>query len=248
MLLTFPLTACAPRPGCSGAADCTRVLFVGNSYTFVNDLPTVFATLAASGGHDVDTGMDAQGGETLAQHAQDGNGLSQIDGGHWTYVVLQEQSEIPAIPSSRDASMYPAVRTLAARVRGAGAQPLLFLTWGHKAGEPDLGLRDFSAMQDALDDGYKRVAADQHTPIAPVGEAWFRLTQDEPGAALWQDDGSHPTAEGTYLAACVFYATIFHASPKGLTYHGDLSDDEAARVQQVAADTVLTDPARWSPA
>ena len=62
---------------------------------------------------------------------------------------------------------------------------------------------------------------------------------------LWQDDGSHPTVAGTYLAACVFYASIFHESPVGLAYDAGLAKELAASLQQGAADTVLTDQAQW---
>ena len=69
--LALTSLACSGSPACSGSAGsatCTRVLFVGNSYTYVNDLPTMFATLSASGDHSVQTGMVASGGATLADH------------------------------------------------------------------------------------------------------------------------------------------------------------------------------------
>ena len=57
------------NPGCDpGISKCTRIFFVGNSYTSVNDLPTMFANLAWSGGHRVETGVRAPGGWTLGDH------------------------------------------------------------------------------------------------------------------------------------------------------------------------------------
>ena len=99
-------------------------------------------------------------------------------------------------------------------------------------------------MQSAIDDGYLAIAAEEQAAVAPVGVAWSTmLNQPHPG--LWQDDGSHPTTAGTYLAACVFYATIFHQSPRGLTYRADLSPVDAAMLQTIAADTVLSDTRKW---
>jgi len=99
-------------------------------------------------------------------------------------------------------------------------------------------------MQSAIDDGYLAIAAEEQAAVAPVGVAWSSvMSQAHP--ALWQDDGSHPTTAGTYLAACVFYATIYHQSPRGLAYHADLSAVDAAILQAVAADTVLGDPGKW---
>jgi hypothetical protein len=63
---------------------------------------------------------------------------------------------------------------------------------------------------------------------------------------LWQDDGGHPTEQGTYLAACVFYAVIFHQSPEGLTYLAHLPKEIAQFLQQIAANTVLNNPDQWN--
>src|SRR2546430_3222336 len=82
-------------------------------------------------------------------------------------------------------------------------------------------------MQSAIDDGYLAIAAEEQAAVAPVGVAWSSLLS-QPHPALWQDDGSHPMSAGTYLAACVFYATIYHQSPRGLAYHADLSAVDAA--------------------
>ena len=100
-------------------------------------------------------------------------------------------------------------------------------------------------MQSAIDDGYLAIAGQESATVAPVGYAWWTLLTQEPGAGLWLDDGSHPTVEGTYLAACVFYATIFRQSPQGLAFHAGLSDAEAATVQAIAAKVVLGQPATW---
>src|ERR1700690_4637148 len=70
----------AVTSGCSPLArsPCVRVLFIGNSYTYVNDLPTVFRDLARSTGQNVETGMVAEGGETLAQHAASSDDTNAI--------------------------------------------------------------------------------------------------------------------------------------------------------------------------
>ena len=234
------------RAGCglpTDSAPCTRVLFIGNSYTSVNDLPSVFANLARSGGHRVDAGKAAPDGARLADHASSSSTAAAITSAKWNVVVLQEQSQIPAVEQFRQAQMYPAARALVASVRQAGAQPMFFLTWAHRDGWTENGLVDYRSMQSAIDDAYLAIAGEQHAAIAPVGYAWQALLAQEASPGLWQDDGSHPTAKGTYLAACVFYAAIFRESPAGLTYRGDLSDVEASKLQEVAAATVLSDPA-----
>jgi len=247
-LALLPLGCSSSANPCNGSESsplCTRVLFVGNSYTYVNDLPGVFTALAASGGHHVATGMLATGGATLADHARDAETATTLTSTPWNAVVLQEQSEIPSLGALWQAQMYPAAAQLIGMIRNAGAEPLLFLTWAHREGWPEDGLPDYRSMQSAVDDGYLAVAREQNVATAPVGLAWSTLLDRTPQAGLWQGDGSHPTTEGTYLAACVFYATIFGTSPRGLSYDDGLRNDVAAEAQTVAADVVLGDPALW---
>ena len=241
------LTINAGCPSQQRAPACTRVLFIGNSYTTVNDLPGVFAGLARSGGHRVETKSAAVDGWTLANHADSPATATALTASSWDIVVLQEQSQIPAIEDFRQTQMYPAARRLISSIRDRGARPLLYLTWGRRDGWPETGMPTYASMQSAIDDGYLAIAADQRVAIAPVGDAWATMVTRTPRMELWQDDGSHPSEAGTYLAACVFYATIFRESPKGLAYHGSLTAEVAAMIQSVAAETVLVDPGKWPP-
>jgi len=206
----------------------------------------MFAELARAGGHKVVTGMAAVGGWTLSDHVQSSETLDKLKSSKWDFVVLQEQSEIPAIEQSRTESMYPAARLLIRQVEGVGATPLFFLTWAHRDGWPENGLPDYESMQVQLDQGYLEIAQELNVGIAPVGYAWLLAQGQNPGLGLWQDDGSHPTEQGTYLAACVFYAAIFRQSPEGLTYLGQLPKEIAQELQKIAANTVLNDPKQWN--
>jgi hypothetical protein len=229
-----------------GNASCTRVLFVGNSYTFVNDLPGMFVQLAWSGGHAVQTGMSAPGGWRLADHVGSADTLEKIKSAQWDYVVLQEQSEIPASEQARTAQMYPAARQLVSQIRKSNATPIFFLTWAHRDGWPENGLNSYADMQLQINYGYLGIAQELDVPIAPVGVAWSTIHSENPQLDLWQQDGSHPTEQGTYLAACVFYAVIFRQSPEGLKYHAGLSNEIAESLQTVAASTVLNGPRQWN--
>ena len=248
--LTLGLLALQMNAGCPDqqqAPACTRVLFIGNSYTTVNALPTVFAKLARSGGRRIDAGTAAGNGWTLENHAGSPITAAKMARKKWDVVVLQEQSQLPSVEEFRQTQMYPAARRLIGAIRNQGARPLFYLTWARRDGWPENGMPDYASMQAAINDGYLAIAGDQRVAVAPVGYAWATLVTRGTGASLWQEDGSHPTEAGTYLAACVFYATIFRESPMGLAYHSSLSAEEASTIQAVAAETVLGDPAKWPP-
>jgi len=230
-----------------GAGVCSRILFIGNSYTSVNDLPTVFTKLAWAGGHRVETGMMAEGGWTLSDHANSPETLASLRASKWDYVVLQEQSQIPSIEQSRTESMYPAARRLVGQIiEEGGATPMFFLTWAHRDGWPDNGLQGYESMQFQIDQGYLGIAQELRVRVAPVGYAWLIVKRQNPELDLWQEDGSHPNEQGTYLAACVFYAAIFRQSPEGLTYLGHLPKETAQILQTIAASTVLKNPEQWN--
>ena len=224
----------------------TRVLFIGNSLTVDNNLPGMFVDLAQSGSHAVETGLSAAGGGTWAGHTTSALTLNMITQRKWDFIVLQEQSDYPAVAAQRQELVYPAARLLSGRVRESGATPVLFMTWGRREGLPEAGLKTYAEMQAQVEAGYMEIANELKLMVVPVGIAWQNAIAQKPQLELWQSDGIHPTREGTYLSACVFYAAIFKQSPAGLTYRAGLPEETASLLQAAAAKTVLENPRRWN--
>jgi hypothetical protein len=243
MLVTLFTRTCIEMPGTEA---CNRVLFFGNSYTYENDLPGMFAELARSGGHKVETGMSTEGGWSFADHVKSSGTAEILKSKQWDYVILQEQSEMPAFEQSRTQNMYPAARELVRQVRASAAKPVFFLTWAHSDGLPDNGLPGFEPMQVQLDQGYLAIARELNVAVAPAGYAWMIALRQNPALNLWQNDGSHPNEQGTYLAACVIYATIFRQSPEGLNYRANVPEEIALFLQKIAAESVLSNPDQWN--
>lgn len=192
-----------------------RVLFIGNSYTYVNNLPEIVTRLAEYGHQPkVETMMVAPGGWRLKDHWDRGETLKALRDGKWDYVVLQEQSLLgvsyylegkPRIAGDEIFKSYAG--KWAEEIRRAGAVPIFYLTWARKATPEDQG---------ALNYAYISAAKTSAAQVAPVGMAWARVREQEPLLELFMTDGSHPSPAGSYLAGCVFYATLFHRSPVGL--------------------------------
>jgi hypothetical protein len=235
-----------------------KVLFLGNSYTFVNNLPGIVAALAHSAGDSLFYDNNSPGGYTFGwqpiAHSTDPVSLGKIGLGDWDFVVLQEQSQTPAIPALRDSCMYPGSIILHDSVKSANpcSRVLFFLTWGRRFGgiqcftsnycSPDFA--DFDQMQDSLTVAYKGIADSLGDWIAPVGEAW-RYVINNNQVVLHSGDDSHPNLKGSYLAACVFYDIIFGKRSFGLSYSGGLAD--TALLFQLAADTIVFgNPSLWN--
>jgi len=189
-----------------------------------------------------------------------------VDARAYDAVILQEQSQIGGFPegqAARAASLEAAV-SLARLATGNGSALVLYETWGRARGDgmnPDL-YPDFATMQDRLDEGYRGMEArlraeGARVRLAPVGAAFRRVhaAASEGGAdpladgsaflALYEGDGSHPSAQGAYLAACVLVGTITGASPLGYPDGPRVAPTDAERLRAVAAAT-LEDPA-WQP-
>jgi hypothetical protein len=221
----------------------TRVLFVGNSLTYVNDLPGMVDRLAEARPGPVPLFVVSytKGSTALSYWASDDRLRGLLRDVRWDEVVLQEQSEIPSLPQSAvDGVMLPPARTLSGLATADGARTLLFMTWGYRDGD---GTGDtYGAMQERLAEGYGEAASALGAQVAPVGLAWEQAHLREPELALWQDDGRHPTTAGSYLGACVFYEVLTGRSPVGDPYTAGLDGDEARFLQGVAAATVAAHP------
>lgn len=180
-----------------------RILFIGNSYTYCNELPTMVAQLAAAGGQDVKVHQVTAGGVTLEWHAQNEVTLVALRE-PWDFVVLQEHSIRPIQDTPK---MAMAAAALQAIIASTGAQTVLYMTWARQ---------HFPEMQAGLARVYAEIAREIGARVAPVGLAWEAAFAANPSLVLHTEDKSHPTPLGSYLAACVFYATFFGASPVGL--------------------------------
>ena len=190
--------------------------------------------------------MSAPGGYSLENHKNDTATTNKIKLGIWNYVILQEQSQIPAIDYFRYNSMYPSARFLDSMIRSKDASTVFFETWGRKYGGQQCidtfcsaNFRDYYQMQDTLKYAYLQISNILSAKMSSVGEAWRLAHSLDTNTDLWQSDYSHPTLNGSYLAACVFYIAIFDRSPVGLSYNGGLTDSMALYLQTIAYQSVI---------
>jgi PKD repeat protein len=225
------------------SAQTTDVYFIGNSFTSTFWVNSIFEALSASGGHTAKTAVDIIGGSELKQHwAYDPSILPIVTSGaatnsiahtNYNYVVLQEGSTVAYTPSiESNFNIYaPLFDTV---ITNSGAQTVLYMTWVRED--------QLSALPYAIT-LYRNMAAQLGCKVAPVGEAWRRVMEQNPSLDLFDAvDRHHPNQKGAYLAGCNFYGTIFNESPEGLSMRtvGGMTLDatEAAFLQRIAWDAV----------
>lgn len=235
------------------SVESQKILFVGNSYTFYNNMPQLFFKLSESGGKDVLVDQSTFAGYWLDNHLSNDHTSYKLQKEDWDYVIIQEQSQVPTVKYWREASMKPAAEILNTIIKEGGAETVLFMTWGRKYGGEQL-LYDFASsdfdnynqMQDSLESSYRELADYLDATLAPVGLAWENALIINPELNLWDDDQSHPTYEGSYLTACVFYAILFNESPVGLSFTGNLESELAWFLQTMASTALVETDSRFS--
>lgn len=189
-----------------------RILFIGNSYTYVNSLPEMVKGMAMDRHHPVEVKMVAFGSYTLEDHWNDGEktgkARAELANGTWDYVVLQDQSEMPAMDPEY---CLKAGAKWAAAIKKKGAVPVFYLTPAHYE-KP----KEMIEFQNKLNSTYAQEARDGGGLLAPAGPAFLLSYRRDPGLRLHSQDNSHFNLYGTYLAACVIYSTITGESANGL--------------------------------
>lgn len=212
-----------------------RVLFVGNSLTYVNDLPLVVRALSKAARADsaIRVGMVAYPDYSLEDHWARGDAQRAIaSSGPWDVVVLQQG---PSSLESSRALLVDFASRYAAVARAAHATPAMYAVW------PTIDRQqDFDRSAESY-----RIAADSvHALLFPVGDAWRAAWKRDASLQLYASDGLHPSTEGTYLAALVIVQRLTGRSPLGMPASLAFDDGtrfvinpaHAATLQQAATD------------
>ncbi|MCX7590852.1 MAG: hypothetical protein N2255_04405 [Kiritimatiellae bacterium] len=209
-----------------------RILFVGNSHTYVNGLPYQVRELAnyLKGPGWCETWMVSSGGKSLAWHAEQPDTVFNIACHPWDFVVLQQRTH--PFPPYRE--LADSVAKLMPHIQNAGANMLFYVTWKRKEA-PD-------TEQEEITEAFRRLVAEVGGCMIPVGPAWAEARRRCLGVELYAPDGRHASPAGTYLAACVFTRFLTGQSVCGLPSRvvangcvlADLPSEHVRSLQEVA--------------
>ncbi len=243
------------------------ILMLGNSYTAGNSLAVRLDTILTDSGEDAQVTSLTSGGLKLSEHAEradtPGHSWNTTLQQRYDYVILQDQSQVPALAIETDywQDSLAGLIYLNQRIDSKGGETILFMTWAWMDGSwmhPD-----YTSMQQGIARGYEMyneniTTSDRPTYIAPIGLAFMHIhdTVEESGqnatdgwtsfSALYDSDGSHPSIDGTYLAACVIHATITGESPVGRQAPSQISPQRALELQEAAAATVFNETPNYT--
>lgn len=208
-----------------------RILFVGNSHSYFNDMPATFARLcAAAGVEGVVPTLLAYSGRPLGWHLEEYFALRyNLLWGRYDYCVLQQQAH----PFPGKAALLADGGRIAQLCRAGGAKPVVLTTWAEQRAPEH---------QAEMTDAARALAAQEGALLAPVGEIWQRLRETHPEIALFWKDGEHASPYGSYLEAVTLCGVLTGCDVEALpSTGGDFS--RGADITFYDHPRVLEDPA-----
>jgi hypothetical protein len=233
VVLAACLSGGATQPELSGSG--TPILFVGNSLTYVNDMPGIVQALALARGDSLAVESVALPDYALIDHWNNGTGRGtargEIAAMKWKFVVLQQGPS--SVSVNRD-TLRLATKLFAPGIAQSGGTPALFSVWPTSD-----RTQDFSASIQS----YTLAASDVSGVLLPVAAAWLAAWQRSPSLALYSD-GLHASTAGSYLSALTIYAVLVHKTPVGLP--SSLTLRSGARVSVDSATAVTLQAAAAS--
>lgn len=218
-----------------------NVLFIGNSYTHMHDMPKLFEKIAISKNVKINVEMSAKSSHTFQMHCNRPEMFEKINSKNWDYIVIQGFSrELMYDYTQIDTASIPYFNRILDSIYANNpcTNILLYMTWGYKNGSELLPETDsYLKMTERVANGYKYLSNIYNLPIVPVGDVWKFVREKYPNLNLYMPDDQHPTLTGSFLVACTFYSAIFKSSPlEG--YSSSLDTKDADLIQRAAYEVV----------
>ena len=230
-----------------------KILFIGSSYFNFNDLPNLFKNFSRQSGKEMLIYRQITNGLFLEDHAKSNSTDARIKEQDWDFVVLQGVGSMAAYPEILTSHpIFPSLKILSDKIlANCETSKIIFcmpwafedgMTW--KQGWDD----DFDTMQAKIYANTIRYSDEIGYAIAPVGWAWSKILSEKnyPLHYLHMSDWNHPNEKGTYLMACVLYATIYQERASGNSFYSSIAAEEAIHFQEVASNMVLEKLSLWN--
>lgn len=210
-----------------GTKDTTRVLLVGNSYIYYNNLAQMIGLITDSLDHKVICRKSTAGGATLGEHWRGNKGLRSLEmigKGGFDIVVIQDNSMWPL--QHKDSVLYYG-KLFCDQIKKTGAKPYVYNTWARKS-TPE--------KQPLINEVYEELAEKNQTGLIPAGACWDKARMIDSTMELFHPDGSHPSPLGTFLIALCYVKKITGKLPEqfATVYNYIDKDGETFRIMQVS--------------
>jgi hypothetical protein len=195
------------------AEEPLKVLFIGNSYTHMNDMPSIFEKISSKSGKHILVEKNTQSGASFKVHSQRLDMYEAINRRKWDYVILQGYSRELSFPKEHiDTATVPYLKKITDSIYSNNpcTNVMFYMTWGYDNGFLEREeVNTYEKMADSIRVGYKYIGDVFNAPVVPVGMVWKEVRQNT-RINLYANDRAHPSRNGSYLIASTFYGAIFN--------------------------------------
>lgn len=228
----------------------TNILFIGNSFTLMHEMPKTVQKMAGSKNIQTHIAMSAKGGHTIQMHAERSDLYEDINQQTWDYVVIQGMSkELSYGNEYIDSAIVPYFQKIVdtLKVNNPLVNILLYMTWGYEKGYHygDTNYT-FEEMGARIESGYRYLANLYDFPIVPVGNVWKEIREKYPQYDLYETDGYHPSNIGSYIIANTFFSALFHSNPAGVFIPRKVKENVAHNIQATAFNYVISNLSKYN--
>ena len=245
-----PENSDSPAP--SNIPDTTKVLFIGNSLTYFNNMPDMVKQLAEMTDKKVFINKATIGGVPLRNMVNNSFIINKINSDDWDYVVLQSD-DITAFPDMYNSEINT-LTTFKTRIlnNNSSTKIIYLMVWGLRNGRTltelngEIVTYSYTEYMQKIYDGTLYVANETDLIISPAGWTWKEVRDNHPEIELFSSDNAHPSYKGSYLCAAVHYSVIFKESCANIQYNGNLSSEEASILRSTASSMVLENLDLWN--
>lgn len=217
-----------------------KVLFIGNSYTHMNDMPKMFEKISKDAGMDIIVEKSAQSGASFRVHSERKEMFAAINKRQWDYVILQGYSrELTFDPEYLDTATVPFVNQITDSIyrNNACTNLLFYMTWGYDKGYLEREVvNTHEKMANKIESGYRYLSDTYDVPVVPVGMAWKKVRALE-AMDLYVSDRAHPSKEGSFLIASTFFESIFGIQPNENI--GIVKERHARKIRQAVNEVLI---------
>lgn len=226
----------------------TKVLFLGNSFTYTYDIPTLFEGLANSAGISVSVderttagiAVYDQASQGLLGHINDSQSQSKISSQNWDYIVVQDNMGA-WVANYITGTAGNANVTLANQIKANfNCTHIIYMAaWGPEGGVPSLGYPN-ETTQSCIERihtnfvDYNNSVNTYDEIVSPVGKSWIQSLSQIPSVDLYHTDNTHPSLAGSYLTAATLFVSIFKKDPINLSYTGGVNSSTASTMRSIA--------------
>ena len=200
-----------------------RVLFIGNSFTYYNDLDQMTENLGKSLGLNITCDKVATGSYHLYQYADENNSYGQqvtekLSNNQYSHVIIQEHSTSPVGDYN---SFLSGATSLKAKIKQyqPNAEIRLYETWGFTSMATNYK-KTIIECEEMLCEAYQKCGKELKLGVHYVGRAFSKAYTEQPSINLYYTDDKHPSFAGTYLSGLVHLASITGVDIREVTYVG----------------------------